>query len=258
MAIESEPNLYSTRWFRSFHIPISDTRTIREVDFVCSVAPLPAFRVLADVCCGMGRHARSLSERGYSVAGIDRDITIVQNARGLGGGVHYIQADLRDYMPQSGVFDVVIIMGQSFGHFDAATNQKVLKHLANGMRQGGRLVLDLWNPDFFVSHQGARDFDLPNAVVHETKQVENDRLFVQLTYPNGDQEQFDWQLFTRTDMEAIAPQLGLKLIACCTDFDRSTIACASKPRIQFILERALFGKRRSVRKTFDQPTVRLR
>ncbi len=236
--IASQPNAYSPRWFTCFHVPISDARTIPEADFVCSFAPLPQFRTVADVCCGMGRHARALSKRGYSVIGIDRDLRMVAKARELGGGPRYAQAELRDYQPEMGAHDVVIIMGQSFGHFDAATNSAVLGRLAAGVSRRGRVVLDLWNPDFFVSHQGERDFHFPDGVVHESKRVQDGRLFVQLTYPGGEHEDFEWQLFTHGEMEALAASVALTVIACCTDFDRSSAPCASKARIQFVLERS--------------------
>ncbi len=233
-----EPNAYSHRWFESFHVGIDDTRTILEVDFVSSFAPLPQFHKVADVCCGMGRHARALNKCGYAVTGVDRDFSILAKAGELGCGPRYIQADLRVYQPEVAAYDVAIVMGQSFGHFDAATNRTVLGRLATGVRGCGRLILDLWNPDFFASHQGERDFELPDGVVHETKRVQDGRLFVHLSYPTGEQEDFEWQFFTRADMEAVAAPLGLTLIACCTDFDCSAEPGVSKPRMQFVMERS--------------------
>jgi SAM-dependent methyltransferase len=235
--VNSESNSYSHRWFESFHVGISDARTIPEVDFISSFAPLPQFRTVADICCGMGRHARALSERGYAVTGVDRDFSILAKAREQGCGPRYLQADLRDYQPELAAYDVVIVMGQSFGHFDAETNRTVLGRLAAGVRERGRLILDLWNSDFFASHQGERDLKLPDGIVHETKRVQDGRLFVHLSYSSGEQEDFEWQLFTSTDMEAVAAPLGLTLIACCTDFDCSAGPRASKPRIQFVMER---------------------
>jgi SAM-dependent methyltransferase len=238
MVVQSEPNAYSQRWFTFFHVPIRDARTIAEVDFVCSFAPVPHFRRIADMCCGMGRHARELAKRGYLVTGIERDLNAVAKARELGGGPQYIQADLRNYQPEETAHDVIIIMGQSFGHFEAATNRAVLKRLASGVRKHGRMVLDVWNPDFFESHQRERDFRLPDGIVHERKHVQGGRLFVQLTYPGGESEHFEWQLFTREHMEAMASSLSLTLVACCTDFGYLAEPCASQPRIQFVLERS--------------------
>jgi len=117
MSVQSDPNAYSNRWFQSFHIGISDTRTAAEVEFICSFAPLPQFRTVADVCCGMGRHARALANRGYSITGIDRDAAMIARARQIGGGPRYFEADLRDYHPEPATYDVVMVMGQSFGPF---------------------------------------------------------------------------------------------------------------------------------------------
>ena len=237
MVIQLAPNTYSQQWFASFHVPISDVRTKAEADFVCSIAPLPEFSRIADVCCGMGRHARELAKRGYLVTGVDRDQRMLARARELGGGPRYIQADIRDYRPESSEYDALIIMGQSFGHFDAATNQTILGRLTEGLRQCGRLLLDLWNRDFFESHQGERDFQLPDGAVRETKRVEGARLFVHLTYATGDQERFEWQLFTPESIAAVATPLKLRLIGCSSDFGDLAVCSSSMPRIQFVLER---------------------
>lgn len=234
------PNSYSQRWFALFHIGIPESRTTQEVAFVCACAPLPDFRRVLDVCCGMGRHARALSDRGYSVVGVERDAAAVAKARELAGGPGYIQADVRDYQPDRGVCDVAIVMSQSFGYFDAATNRDLLRRLATGLREGGRVILDLWNPDFFTAHQGERNFELADGTVHERKFVKNGRLFVHLDYPVGGQDDFEWQLFTIEEMNSLAESVGLTLSASCTDFDIAAEPSPTKPRMQFILERRTY------------------
>src|SRR5438552_3366991 len=232
-----EPNAYSRRWFEFFHIGIDETRTMQETMFVCHCAPLPDFRRLADVCCGMGRHARALSSRGYSVIGIDRDADIISKARELAGGPNYMVADIRQYQLQPGAFDVAIVMSQSFGYFDAATNRDVLGRLAASVRQGGRVILDLWNHDFFATHQGERELETASGVVRESKRIAGDRLFVHLDYPDGDHQQFEWQLFSPAQMISLAQSVGLALLLSCTDFDMTSPTSPAKSRIQFLLER---------------------
>ncbi len=105
-----EPNAYSRRWFEFFHVGIGEARTIQEIAFICRCAPLPHFRKVMDVCCGMGRHARALSSRGYSVIGIDRDGDAIAKARALAGGPTYAKMDIRDYQPESSSFDAAVIM----------------------------------------------------------------------------------------------------------------------------------------------------
>jgi SAM-dependent methyltransferase len=237
--MRAECNAYSPRWFEFFHIGIDEARTIQEATFVCRCAPLPDFRKLADVCCGMGRHARALSSRGYSVTGIDRDAHAIAKARELAGGPSYVQADIREYRPEPGMLDVAIVMSQSFGYFDPATNRNVLGRLAVGLREGGRVILDLWNHEFFAAHQGERELKTASGVVLETKRLNGDRLRVQLDYPDGAHEEFEWQLFSPAQMIALAQSVGLALLLSCTDFDITITPSHAKPRIQFVLERSV-------------------
>jgi Methyltransferase domain len=189
------------------------------------------------MCCGMGRHARALFSRGDSVTGVERDAAAIPRARELAGGPSYIQADVRDYQPDICAYDLAIVMSQSFGHFDAATNRDPLRQLAMDVREGGRVVLDLWSPEFFATHQGERDFELPDGIVRERKRVEDGRLFVHLDYPDSGHDDFEWQLFNPSEMTSLADSVGLALIASCTDFDMAVEPCPAKPRIQFVLER---------------------
>jgi hypothetical protein len=128
-------------------------------------------------------------------------------------------------------------MSQSFGYFDSTTNRDVLGRLATGVREGGRVILDLRNPDFFAAHQGERELQGPGGVARETKRVERDRLFVQLDYPNGGQDQFEWQLFSPAHMTSMGQSVGLAPLLACTDFDETRSPSPSNPRVQFLLER---------------------
>ena len=210
---------------------------MQETAFIYRCAPLADFCKLVDVCCGMGRHARALSKRGYSVIGIDRDADAITKARALAGGPIYMIADVRDYRPDPGAFDVATIMSQSFGYFDAATNQGVLGRLADGVHKGGRVILDLWNAEFFVAHQGRYELTTPGGIVRETKRVDEDRLFVHLDYPDGGEDNFEWQLFSPERMTSVAESAGLRSLLACTDFNEARPLSPTNPRVQFLFER---------------------
>jgi SAM-dependent methyltransferase len=233
-----DPNSYSARWFEFFHVGISEARTSQEVTLVSRCAPLPDFRNVVDVCCGMGRHARALSKLGYSVTGIDRDADAITKARELGGGPTLVHADIRNYKLEPEAFDVAIVMSQSFGHFDPATNRDLLCRFATGVRQGGRIILDLWNSEFFAAHQGERELETPSGTVRESKRMEGDCLFVRLDYPGGDQDQFEWQLFSPAQMSTLANSVGLSVLLSCRDFDSAKAPASTNPRVQFLLERS--------------------
>jgi SAM-dependent methyltransferase len=172
------------------------------------------------------------------VIGVDRDADAIAEARELAGGPSYVHADIRDYRPEPGTFDVAIVMSQSFGYFDAITNRDVLGILAASVREGGRVILDLWNQEFLAAHQGERELQTQSGVVRESKRVNGDRLWVQLDYPDGGHEEFEWQLFSPAKMISLAQSVGLALLRSCADFDTTSPPSPSKPRIQFVLERS--------------------
>jgi SAM-dependent methyltransferase len=171
------------------------------------------------------------------VTGVERDPVAIARARELAGGPNYVEADIHDHQPGIATYDLAIVMSQSFGYFDAAANRDLLQRIANGIRGGGRIILDLWNPEFFAAHQGQRDLQTPAGLVRETQRVEGNRLFVRLDYPGGGQDDFEWQLFTATEMRSMAESVGLHLMIACTDFDAATKPSPENPRIQFVLPR---------------------
>jgi SAM-dependent methyltransferase len=234
---KTEPNLYSRNWFRFFHVEIDQGRTAQEIEFISNCAPLPDFRRILDFCCGMGRHARELAQRGYSVLGMDRDAIAIAKARELDFGPTYVLSDIRNYQPAPAGFDAVIVMGQSFGHFDDTTNRDLLLKLSSALRQRGRVLLDLWNPEFFITNQGERDLHTPLGTVHEKKRVEHNQLFVHLEYPDGSSENFQWQLFTPAQMGEIAHLSNLLLLNSCSGFELTRAPSPVDPRIQFVLQR---------------------
>jgi SAM-dependent methyltransferase len=235
--MRAEPNAHSSLWFEFFHVGISEARTMQETEFVCRCAPLPGFRKVLDACCGMGRHGRALSSRGYSVVGIDRNGHMIARAHALAGGPSYMMTDVRDYRPDPGTFDIAIIMSQSFGYFDATTNRAVLGRLAEGVREGGRVILDLWCAEFFVAHQGRYEFKAPGGVVRETKRVRKIACLYTWFYPDGSEDNFEWQLFSPAQMVSMAESVGLRQLLACTDFDEATPPSLSNPRVQFLFER---------------------
>jgi SAM-dependent methyltransferase len=232
-----DDNQYSSLWFAFFHAGIPGERTRRDMDFLVRHLPLPGFQRIADVCCGMGRHSRALSELGYRVTGVDRDAEAIARAREAGREEVYEQADVREWEPAPASFDAVIVMSQSFGHFEAEPNFSVLEQMVHAVRPQGRLVLDLWDPEFFIPRQGERDFAMPIGTVKETKCVRDGRLEVRLDYPSGDCDQFSWQLFTPEEFAAFAAPAGLRPLG---SFGGYTVEppAGAVPAWQCVLERA--------------------
>lgn len=230
-------NTPSPTWHTLFSANRDERETEREVEFLARVLPPPPARIL-DVPCGFGRHARGLAKRGYAVTGVELDERVIAEAgRRSRGDVDYVEADMRDLRALPRDFDGVICMWASFGYFDHETNETVLRGFADRLRPAGRLVLDVYNPDFINASQGTIAFD--RVPVTETKSVRDGRLRVELSYHGGPVEDvFEWELYMPSALEALARESGFEPVLACCNFDESAPPSADVPRMQLVFERS--------------------
>jgi SAM-dependent methyltransferase len=232
-------NEYSELWNNLFLKEYEKSQTQREVDFITDHLPQPRYTSIIDLCCGNGRHARLLTERGYELLGIDQNAGVVEDARNAtGNAISYIIADMRDLTIIPERYDAVINMWQSFGYFDENTNLMILGQIFNKLTQGDRLILDIYNRNFFMNHQGSRKYRKGNIQVTERKYLKDNRLKVQLSYSGFDHlDNFDWQIFTPTELIDAVNSVGFNTLISCTDFNQCQPPNSKNPRMQFVLEK---------------------
>ena len=229
----SLPNAYSPRWFSTFLGRIDAGIVEREVAFLQRHLPALFGRVL-DLCCGPARHSAPLSEAGFRVVGLDRDAVALADAMVRAPQASFVQADMRRLPLAAHSVDAAICMWQSFGQFDDSGNEAVLAELARVLVPGGPLVLDLYNRD--AMREGTRVIERHDERVHESRTMHGDRLFVRLRYDSsGEEDAFEWRLFTPTTLSEVAAAVGLETILACTEFDESLAASGDHARMQVIL-----------------------
>ncbi|MBI5478119.1 MAG: class I SAM-dependent methyltransferase [Deltaproteobacteria bacterium] len=112
-----------------------------------------------DVGCGWGRHAMELASRGYRVTGIDLSLALLiraaDEAQRRGLQVNFVHGDMRE-LAFDDPFDAAYCMGTSFGFFDDDSNRKVAQGLAQVVRAGGRLLVEVVNRDYIIGDLPAR------------------------------------------------------------------------------------------------------
>ena len=197
--------------------------------------PEPSTRVL-DLCCGPGRHAAPLSEAHYHVIGVDRDASALADASRIAPAAMFVRGDMRRLPLDSGSVDAAICMWQSFGHFDDPGNVAVLAELARVLVPDGVLVMDLYNRD--STRAGTRLIERDGERIHEARTMRGDHLSVQLRYESsGDEDAFDWRLFTPETLAGIATDVGLEVVLTCAEFDENVQASGDHARMQVVLRR---------------------
>jgi D-alanine-D-alanine ligase len=140
---------------------VTDARTVCcpettavEVDMVVEVLGLNFDDRILDLCGGHGRHAVELNRRGYGrVTVVDYSEILlragVKDAAKSKSQVNFCRGDACEVGLTNDIFDVVLVMGNSFGYFaQDSHNQKMLLEIWRVLRPGGKLLLDLADSDY--------------------------------------------------------------------------------------------------------------
>ena len=223
---------YSRQWFTTFLGRIDESIVAREVGFIAR--QIGAAKSVLDLCCGPGRHAAPLAERGYDVMGLDLDDASLRDACRRAPAATFIRGDMHQLPLSSSSVDAVICMWQSFGHFDANVNAAALAEMARVLRPRGRLLLDVYHRDFHAARLGERTIERDGVRVREHRSMSNGRLRAVLTYKDGSGDAFDWELYVPDELAQLGARSGLTLVLACAEFDEATPASPAHPRMQLV------------------------
>jgi D-alanine-D-alanine ligase len=159
-------HIFNANYLRTDGDVVEDSAlTDGEIDLVEEILEIaPESRIL-DLCCGQGRHVLGLLRRGFiNVTGLDRSHYLVTRARsrakqeGVRAAFH--EGDARKLPFETDHFDVVLIMGNSFGYFESANDDRtVLREVRRVLKPTGRLLLDLTDGDFMRHHYDPRSWE---------------------------------------------------------------------------------------------------
>ncbi len=123
--------------------------TRREVSLFVDILKLSQEDRILDLCCGQGRHSLELFRRGFKhIDGLDRSHYLIQkgkrSAQKEGAAVRFREGDARKLPYPADSFDVVLILGNSFGYFETVKDDlTVLTEVFRVLRPWGRLLVDV-------------------------------------------------------------------------------------------------------------------
>ncbi len=154
-------------------------------------AGLPPGRAV-DIAAGEGRNAIWLAEHGWQVTAVDFSPVAIERGRLLahdrGVEVDWVVADVRDYRPEPGSFDAVVV---AYLHLLQDDLNPILNRAARALRPGGRILVvghDVTNidegtggpqdPDLLYTPQTIADQLAPLRVRHAER--------VRRPVPDGD------------------------------------------------------------------------
>lgn len=133
-------------YLRIYAPTLTPDRTERETDQIVELLELSPGSEILDLCCGHGRHAIALAERGYRVTGQDLSTPFLEKAQlhadEAGVQLRLVHSDMR-HIPFEEDFDAVINMFSAFGYLESEEeDQKVLVQVQKALKPGGRFLLE--------------------------------------------------------------------------------------------------------------------
>ena len=231
---------------------LTSERTDHETQFAIQTLSLKPGESVLDLCCGQGRHSIALASTGIKVTGVDLSEEMLaiarESSRQMTTPPDFIHADMR-HLPQtlSGKFDAALNMFSSFGYLESeADDQAVLHQIANALKPGGQLMMDLLNREWVIRYNEPFEWQIKadGTVVLEHRNLDLHASINHLTFteiaPDGTRSQpseLHMRLYTLTEMAKMLATANLQLTSVAGGFSgeeysvdtRRMIIVARKP-----------------------------
>lgn len=126
---------------------------VKEAHFIMEKIQFPRGNTVLDLGCGAGRHAISFARAGGRVTGLDISSLLIARAREINKSknlnVDFVCSDFRTILYEN-QFDVVLLLGDTFGIFDDDDNERFLGAVCNALNKEGVVVIDCFNREYIV------------------------------------------------------------------------------------------------------------
>ncbi|KAJ3041662.1 hypothetical protein HDV00_008939 [Rhizophlyctis rosea] len=185
---------------------------------------------ILDLCCGQGRHSLHLAQKypHLRLHGHDQSSYLISLAKEraiaqkLNSQTTFTVGDCRQIPYPDAHFDLVLVMGNSFGYFatdDADSN--VLSEIARILAPGGRLVLDLTDGNYMRENFAERSWEWidDETFVCRERQLSKDNLrlnsreVVNSTSKGVIRDQFyQERLYSRKELDLLMRESGLQMV----------------------------------------------
>lgn len=227
---------FDSPWYHQLYRDHDDAEARSFLDHLIEwLHPDPQARIL-DLACGRGRHALYLSEKGFDVTGLDISANSIRFARRMERpGLSFFQHDMR--VPfRVNYFDLVFNFFTSFGYFESdAEHRRTLRHIASGLRPGGRFVLDFLNAvrirEDLVPEE-TRDAD--GLVFHIRRYADDHHIRKQIRFElEGKTHLFEERVraFSLEDLQSMCIERGLQPEASFGDYRLGPFDPHTSPRL---------------------------
>jgi len=139
--------------------------TSYELDMFTSILTISQDQTILDLACGQGRHSLELARRGFThIYGLDRSHYLINKAKQAsqneGLPVVFREGDARKLPYPTDTYDVVMILGNSFGYFESMDDDiKILKEVLRVLKPQGRFLIDVADGNYLRDNFNPRSWE---------------------------------------------------------------------------------------------------
>jgi SAM-dependent methyltransferase len=233
-------DFFGNEYFRIYADTLPPERTAREVEGIVSLLNLPPGSRILDLCCGHGRIAIPLAQRGYQVTGQDLSEVFLERAKAdasaAGVSIDWVHSDMRA-IPFEGEFDACINIFTAFGYLEGEEEDlKVLRQVEKALKPGGRFLLEIIHRESVVRHLRPADVSHreDGTIIIEERAFDllTSRMeaHVTLIEPGGDRSEYrhSVRIYTVTEFARLFAAAGIPLEACYGGLDGSELELDSR------------------------------
>ena len=226
-------SMYSTEWFETFAATVPASINDADLSGIAATLPLDRYPRILDVGCGSGRIAGPLSARGYAVTGLDISIEALLMAKRRAAGPSYIALDQRHIGRMRWVFDGALFLWNSLGFVGPSTDVETLAGVAAAVRPGGKIVFDLYHPDWLQRNEQSRQPDERGAV-KVRRWIREGRCFHEIRYADGRVDDIQFNIYKPDEIRDLARRAGLEPEVEMAWWNSESRPSADSPRYQLV------------------------
>jgi SAM-dependent methyltransferase len=209
------------------------------VEGIVNLLDLPPGSHILDLCCGHGRIAIPLGQRGYRMTGLDLSALSLERAQAdaeaAGVSIEWLHGDMRA-IPFEAAFDAVINIFTSFAYLESEEDDlEVLRQVRKALKPGNLFLLECSHREGLLRHfQPATITRREDGTL-----VLNERSFDLLTSryegrwtlirPDGSRQEYrtSKRLYSLTEFARLFAAAGLELRGSFGGLDGSTLTLES-------------------------------